>query len=191
MRRLMIENNTDYRTEDLRAFFKAGLLAMGASLAKKIVVDYAGKRKSCWATYPAYGGEGFRIRMVLDRDDPFSTGRSRDMASTFHHEVMHTLGLRHADMDKETLWSKKPQPWADGLVIRRKAEKPKAVKAPLVERRAAKAQRALLKWQRVEARAKAAVKRWAAKVRYYARRKVEAETATDQVAAVASSKTEQ
>lgn len=151
-----VVNKTNYRTNDLRRFFKAGLEAMGASINKTIIVHEIGGilcRHKTWASYPINSFdhddvpvEGSRISMGISKDDPSIGAYGRSFAGTFHHEVLHTLGLMHKDMNSEAMWCRAPQPWAEGLTIRKKSEPKPILKTKNLQLE--KAQKSLAKWQK-------------------------------------------
>lgn len=163
---LTIHNRTRYSTPDLRRFFAAGLAAMGARPDKVVTVGYTHGRRNrtgtCggWAYFGAPGNEHRSIAMFL----PTPTGAPlnlTDLALTWRHEVLHTLGLRHADMCEDDRWCRGPAPaWAEGLAVAWRAAPPVAAAARPADTRLADARVALKRWEMRAKRAATYLKKY-------------------------------
>lgn len=143
---LRIVNVTQLRTDHLRAFFVAGIKAMGASCANKtIMVGYRRRRgdsgddhMSGWAQYGRYlkrwdtdtslalvptGDlrEGRTMRMAIGgnlRGRALDGDAKREFARVFEHEVLHWLGRRHRQMSVAQMKCDGPMPdWAAELPL--------------------------------------------------------------------------
>ena len=141
---MRITNKTVYRTADLRAFFAAGLRAMRASNDKDITIVHARGGPSGHASigmierhgsgYRRY--EGSLIRMRLP---PPATLDMAALARVFEHEVLHNLGVEHADMTLAQRQCRGELPdWAKGRVI---GTDERAARAPTLAMRIARAQK--------------------------------------------------
>lgn len=176
---MKLVNKTHYRSDDLRKFFRAGLIALGAETTKNITVTYS-KRSSdrIWGR-ASYGGpdrQGRNMTMCLGKDA--SSWSLIRFAWVFEHEVYHTLGLRHSDMNEDTHWCRGDvlPTWAEGLQIRlrpsvTKPKQPREEKlARLIEQRQQKAWERL---QEIESKLRRYLKlkkKWAAKLKRYEKR---------------------
>jgi hypothetical protein len=167
-------NRTRYSKADLRRFFAAGIKAMGASTDKCIMVFYRGKRKRSRAEYPFADGEGYHVWMVLPRenaDGSLPQSELPRLACVFEHEIAHTLGVRHAEMDYESKYATGDLPtWAQGLTI---AAKPSPAAPTPTDRARAREAHARKMLERAQHRLKisqACVQRWRRKVSYYDRK---------------------
>lgn len=120
--RLKVVNLTAWRTDDLRAFLRTGLAAIGARPDKVVTVKYGRGRKLGQAEIGGHGyTEARRIALFVPRPplplDPIL------YAKTLAHECAHNFGLRHDSIaggcnvhgvaDSEVAW-------AAGLTIRAK-----------------------------------------------------------------------
>jgi hypothetical protein len=47
-----------------------------------------------------------------------------EVARVMHHEALHGVGARHADMTELQYWARQPVPWAADLPLRVQEEKP-------------------------------------------------------------------
>jgi len=167
---LKIKNKTRYSTRDLRRFFTAGLRALGASELKTIDVAYSrGARVHGRARYPSpdiwsSNSQGLFIWMTLPARASFL--KLLELAQVFEHEIGHTLGLRHREMQS---WWTLGCPWAEGLTIRHlDAPIQRAVPAP--ERREARARAHIARLETQLVRTQRLLRKWRAKVRYYDKR---------------------
>jgi hypothetical protein len=141
---MRITNKTVYRTADLRSFFSAGLRAMHASNDKDITVVHARGGPSGHASIgmierhgPGYRRyEGSLIRMRLP---PPATLDIATVARVFEHEVLHNLGVEHADMTSDQRHGRGGLPdWAKGRVL---AVAERAAREPTLAMRIARAEK--------------------------------------------------
>lgn len=176
---LRIKNETRYSTRDLRRFFTAGLRALGASEEKWIKVRYSRGSVAGLAEIGRDDRQGYRIWMLPDRPVAIVTGsdgrvvrtpiaqmgasRLAAFASTFEHEIAHTLGISHREMSHAPAGGE----WWVGLTIR---VMPEPIKIPAVERREARARTHVEKLEQQLARTQRLLKKWRARVRYYNKR---------------------
>ena len=124
-------NNTGYSTEDLVRFCVSGLRALGARAPKRIAFVAAPRRSRGCAevgTSPGYTGVKREARDIVIAMAPPSRFTMRRLARLFQHEVTHSLGYEHDEMDKNVLWSLGPVPdWAKGLKIRYQGRAPSQI----------------------------------------------------------------
>lgn len=108
---LRIDNRTEYRTDDLRKAFAAGLRSVGISYNMLVEVIYARTSTiNAMASYPE--GRGITwMRFAFPRGK-FSMF---EFAKIFEHEAQHSQGLRHRDMIH---WEEFRPTWHRGLKIR-------------------------------------------------------------------------
>jgi hypothetical protein len=184
---MKIVNHTHYGTEALRALFAAGLRHLEAPSKGKVVeVVYTrpgdARRAAGCAGYVSgkatlgrrSGGSLYHGRYITMRlpSDPALLDVGA-VARVWDHEVRHTMGVRHRSMTEAIRKCMGPTPsWAVGRTIPMQV----SVKPPPAERRAARkaareahAREMLARWQKKYAAAKARVRKWAARVRYYER----------------------
>ena len=172
---LVLRNSTPYRTDDLRRLVLACLRAMGASEARR--VEFFPAKRSSSRGWGEYGdearGEGYLVRVPVDRDDPNRSSYGYRTAAVLAHEVAHTLGLRHGEMSDELRYcrSSLSLPWAEGIVVRRKAEPAKPTLSDRVAEREETARKKVAEWTRRLALARTKVRLWKRKVAYYDRRR--------------------
>lgn len=148
MNQLEIRNYTDWRGDDLRRLFMAGLRDAGATAWRDIRVRYHKihlASESLWQTRGrgkygvwsvnsegAHYIQGRGISMWLPHPDFIATiidGEQLAMkvvAQVFEHEVMHTLGMRHREMAQDIRWCSQPVPWSEGLRLRPKVSRSRA-----------------------------------------------------------------
>ncbi len=111
---LLLYNRSGYDTEDLRRFFVRGLRALHVKERKSIIVVAAPARSRGCAEVGG-GREGEAIVIAIA---PPSRFHLRRLARLFEHEVGHTSGLAHDDMEYDMLWSLGQTPaWAAGAKI--------------------------------------------------------------------------
>lgn len=160
---MLLKNQTNYKSADLRRFFFAGLRAKGASTSKHILVIYGRGLAHHGLATIGRGHEASWIRMSLPRD-PTKLDILK-IARVFEHEVDHNLGLGHRHM--QNWWTLQPT-WQEGLELRHQA-KQKTVKVArnLRAEREARARKLLARAERKLAAAERLVKKWSKKVRYY------------------------
>lgn len=112
-----------------------------------------------------------------------NSNRKHDPAKTLIHEIAHTQGIRHGEMDRSLKRShcggtdNRPAPWAYDFQIRaKKADLPKTEEQrtermkSLVATRQAKAEAALVRWERKLRFAKTKVAKYRRVVRGYIKR---------------------
>lgn len=193
--KIKIINHSGWRTDDLRRMFRAACKAAGATGDKVLEVrDGRAGYVRGRAVYGQRGADGvFEGRFVwmwipsrvlfqyVSADVPEGmTQEAAGVARVFVHEVLHTLGVTHGEMTNAQRHCTQPIPWAAGLVLRRKEEKPKPEPeskketpaergARIREEREKKARKMLERAERDQKRAAARVRKWKKKVRYYER----------------------
>ena len=106
---------TGYDTQDLVRFCKSALEALGAKTRKTIAFVAAPQRsRGC-----AEVGKQKEEREVVIALAPPSQFSMRRLARLFQHEVTHSQGFEHDEMERKVLWSLGAVPdWARGLKIR-------------------------------------------------------------------------
>ena len=144
---LIVRNHTGYVTADLERFFARGLHALGCKKDKIISVkmtsgDSRGIAYVGQCAYPKQRGacEGKSIVLML----PHPRGLTiRRLARLFEHEVKHTLGLSHENMNEDEYWSRGQIPaWAKGCVIQWHPQNKRLV-MPFVRLRSPRAEQGL------------------------------------------------
>ena len=121
---LIVRNHTGYVTADLERFFARGLHALGCKKDKIISVkmtsgDSRGIAYVGQCAYPKPHPRGLTIRRL---------------ARLFEHEVKHTLGLSHENMNEDEYWSRGQIPaWAKGCVIQWHPQNRRLVRSPRAE----------------------------------------------------------
>lgn len=159
---MRIDNRTGYRLRDIRKLVVAAFKAEGVSPAM-YWIEIAG---TSWARIHGIAWlDTGHIRMYIPEHfaADFNQKETHEFAKIFVHEIGHTLGLVHRD---QIDYSEIPTPWADGLVLRRKLERPQI---PIRERRFANARKKLVEHSRKLKREQNMVRKWRSKVRYYER----------------------
>lgn len=159
---MRIDNQTGYRARDIRKLFLAAFKAEGVS--PKYYRIWILPTRRLWIHGRAGLGSR-RITMFIPQEwdtDINQTGTNQ-FARIFVHEIGHTLGLVHKE--QINIWTI-PTPWADGLELRRKLERPKI---PVRQRRFDSARRKLDEHTRKLKREQNLVRKWRTKVRYYER----------------------
>jgi hypothetical protein len=198
--KITVRNQTAYRTDDLRRFFRAGLRAMHAREDKTIEVKYrTGNRHICWATMghvvnttvidnegvttmrPFKTVEGRWIRMVIGQ--PGTVVDMARFARVFEHEVLHNRGVAHREMTPHQRDCDQSLPeWAEGLEIRLKPEPVKLSREDraihLRVQREMHAREMLKLYEKKAKRTATLLKKWKTKVRYYERLAAKAAKAT-------------
>jgi len=161
---MKIINKTTYKTTDLKRFLMAGHKAHGADTQKVVRVVWS-RHNTHWgcATY-----SGSRMTLTIPKGDL----NMAKLALVFEHELAHNLGLRHKEMDEETMWGMHRHPlqmpeWAAGLELGQKEEPSKMDPAAIRETHARKM---LEQWEKKLKTAKCQRQKWALKVRYYDRK---------------------
>jgi hypothetical protein len=183
-------NHTAFSSEDLRAFFTAGLKHAGAELDKTITVALSRRGRVHGRAQIGRGEvQGWWIRMWL----PADVGqRTKSLAFVFEHEVAHSLGVRHEDMDPAVRWchgnvtredfDTLPMPeWAVGFTIRLCPPKTTATLTAQerASMRADHARRMMEKWERKLKLATNKVRKYRRTVRYYEKKGAAGETKQD------------
>lgn len=123
--KIVVENHTDYDSNDLLEYFKAGLLANNVKNEKYIEVKYIepgqkhGVESCCIAEIGRKFKEGKYILIGIPK-----TSKNIDyryLSRVFEHEILHTKGLTHEGMSHSEYWSLGPIPeWAKGRIIRKR-----------------------------------------------------------------------
>ena len=136
---LTIDNQTTYRTADLRCLFLRGLRAMGAKQAKDVrvvssrswhsgrarigkleLVPASPARDACTAKLATryLRREGRGILMRVPGPDKLNLA---EFCRVFEHEVLHNLGVEHVDMTEAQRRCSGGLPaWAEGLELRQR-----------------------------------------------------------------------
>lgn len=186
--RLRIKNATHYDRRDLYALIAAGLRALGDDRQYVVTVRY-GRGSGLYSSGWAYYNSG-TIRLCIPRGKrDMATGRRvpydempadavTDMARTLAHEIAHTNGVSHAEMncchkrEHNGGTDNAPVPWAEGLRVRAKAVEPAPIVLidSVVAERAAHAAAMLSTWERKVKAAKTRCAKWRRKVAYYERK---------------------
>lgn len=121
--RLVLDNRSGYVTSDLHRLFARAMVAMGVRETKTFVVVSAPARSRGCAELGALGREGKRVVIAIS---PPSRFRMRRLARLLVHELSHTRGQAHHDMDEDTLWSRGDVPtWARGVKLRYRGRAPR------------------------------------------------------------------
>lgn len=126
--RLKITNRTDWRTDDLRRVFQAGMRAVGiADQYRYVTVIYSRTKVSGYAHY--HGGP---VRMHVPRPKRIKDRErfTRSVAQVWEHELYHTINVKHREMDRDLRWCCQPVPWAEGLEVRERGTKAPSKPAP-------------------------------------------------------------
>jgi len=182
---MKVRNLTDYRTDDLRKIFAAGLKAEGASLRDTfiLVVYIQGSSVSGRASLGRWTGNVNRgarklspeyrscywIRMELPRpgkkinlfDRP---SMIKELAQVLVHEIGHNLELQHREMAPLVSIE---VPWAEGLQLRVKDKKPKPTLADRANKRESHVRKMVDKYERQLARTERLLKKWRKKLKHY------------------------
>ncbi len=166
---MRVFNKTEYRTDDLKKFFRAGIRALSASPKLWIhVYPTRGNPRT-------HGRAGFNsnwVEMWIPRSEDLR-GLPFDLATIariFEHELYHHMGVEHKDMTEEVNYAMGELPkWAQGLPIRPKPTK----SAPSVEDKVMgkliHARDLLKTWETKSRRVATGLKKWKRRVRYYER----------------------
>ncbi|NUQ34322.1 MAG: hypothetical protein HUU29_05220 [Planctomycetaceae bacterium] len=172
---MILENHTQYRRNDLQAFFLAGLKALGESSQdidrKRIIVKYSRSRGAVTglATLGKPDRHGSWIQMNLP--GPSYPLDLQEVARVFRHELDHNFGLEHADMMPVNELGH--QAWAEGLSIRLLEEPAKPARD--IQRERYDHAKWMLDYHRgelakleaIRQRKLGVVRRWNEKVEYY------------------------
>lgn len=158
---MKVRNETNYDTHYLRRLFLACEKHEGTdSRYRHVKVIYW--QRSRVSGYAWYNSNS--VVMKLPKDSDVGTRR---VAQTYIHEVGHNLGLRHKDMvarfEINTTWLPDEE-------VPLKKVKPAKPKQPLIEKRAAHAQKMLDKHLTKFKREKNLVTKYRRKVAYYEKR---------------------
>lgn len=119
--RFTLENHSGWATRDLARFFARGLLAFGVKSHRTIIVVASPIRSRGCAEI---GEKAFRRRFkegeaIVIAMAPPSRFSLRRLVRLFEHEVTHTKGYEHEEMDERVLWSEGDVPsWAKGIPLR-------------------------------------------------------------------------
>jgi hypothetical protein len=165
-----LRNTTRYRTDTLRRFLRAGIVANGLDpKGYGIRVIPARGRRHCGLAYL----DASWVRLSI----PTGALDVGVLARVFEHELAHNRGVRHEDMDPDTLACRGPCPdWAVSFTPAdfEVAEPPKVPRAErmtaLVLKREEHARRMLEAWERKAKRAVKSAAKWRGVVRGYERR---------------------
>ncbi len=177
MTRLRLKNASRWRTDDLRRFLLAAIHAHGDPTRGYLVrVSNARRphtRGLAFIGYPEF--DLWIPNLVRGPDDrTMPEDVLREAARVTVHEIAHTLGLRHGEMDR-SLRACRPTgdedtSWANGLLLRMKEVKAAPKPADRVAQREERSRDALARWERRLALAKTKVRTYRRKVAYYERR---------------------
>jgi len=172
-----ITNTSQFRTDDLRAIFKRIVKRVEKYRGKFVRSRYRitvrnSKKKDRTSGRATINGSWMVMTLPPDTS-------KQNVAWLFEHEHMHNRGDRHKDYTPRLMRESHPAndgfySYLDDLPLRHKDAEPKPVAnvVPLVERRAAKARRALERALKDQKSATARVKKWTAKVKYYQRKEL-------------------
>lgn len=171
-----ITNTSDYNTTDLKRIFARVL---------KQVSKYHGEfefktyRIKVTGTPRRFRGWAYLNSNVMTvRLGPSVT--KENVAWLFEHEHMHNRGERHKDYTPRLMKWDHPAnegfyDYISDLELRRKTEKPKTPKKPWAQKNEDRARKALAKAEHDVTLAQARVTKWKTKVRYYDRKKENAD----------------
>ena len=130
--RLTLENHSGWDTKDLARFFARGLRAFGVKAHRLIIVVASPIRSRGCAevgakSYARRIREGEAIVIAMAPPARFSLRR---LARLFEHEVTHTKGQEHEEMEERILWSLGPvPPWAKNTPLRYRGRAPRQLPA--------------------------------------------------------------
>ena len=192
---MKIVNKTQWRTEDLRKLFLAGMRERGTTHDLTVTVGYSRTgRVTGRARYgrfydkvgPHALGSAFRTRyvpghtMTIRLPAPGRVWKLRvdgrwpeqEIAAVFMHELAHNLGVRHRDMHPDLRHCKQEITWADPTLSIRKAE-PKLKPDKAITREEHSREKVVELTSRIK-RLTTQLRKWKDKVRYYDRKKAAA-----------------
>lgn len=161
--KLVINNQTHYRTCDLRPFFVRCAKQEGVTEARVDVV-YNRQVRGCVTGY-AYANRTYS-RIMLP-----SQGIDRvDLAMVIAHEFAHNKGVTHKQMKDDPYYRSTPRTaevyaWARELPIRKVEPKTKQRRGPTDK--LAHAQAMLRSWETKLKKTKTLHKKWERRVKYY------------------------
>ena len=122
---MLLENRSGYVTSDLKRLFARAMVAMKVRETKRFLVVSAPARSRGCAELAGAKREG---SMVVIAISPPSRFRMRRLARILVHELSHTKGQAHADMNEDTLWSLGEVPgWARGVKLRYRGRAPSQI----------------------------------------------------------------
>jgi len=116
---------------------------------------------------PRYKVESLINYHTKEKTTSITVASAHRVAQVYIHEVGHNLGLHHRDMQSSCIIDVSWWPNED-IPIRQMIVKSKP---NIIEVRAAKAQKKLDEWLKKSKRAKTLVKKYAAKVKYYEKKR--------------------
>ena len=121
-------NNTGYNTEDLKRFCISGLRVLRARAPKRIAFVAAPRRSRGCAEVGKTKSASGEERDIVIAIAPPSRFTMRRLARLFQHEVTHSFGYEHHEMQHDVLWSLGSIPdWAKGLTIRYQGRAPSQI----------------------------------------------------------------
>jgi len=148
--KIKIVNKTDWHTADLKRIAHAAMVAAGARpVTHRLVTVYVNDSRRRGGRVHGRAWIGKHIdpqNWVLFLPTPERAATYvlhgallRVACQVAHHEALHAVGARHADMTEEQRYCNQAVPWASALVLRSKAEvrPPKPEPAPEEVRQAA------------------------------------------------------
>jgi hypothetical protein len=178
---IVIQNETRYRTADLRGLVLRCMNYLGLKGPKHVRLSYS-KRSTHWGyawldVDLPHGThrEGKHVVLTAPPADRLSIGR---FASLVEHELLHTKGLRHKDMNRHQRYGAHDDAvpeWAKGLHLREKVPQAPIPVADRIAGREAHVKKMLARAERRLKLAATIVKKWRGKARYYDRRRAAAE----------------
>lgn len=180
---LTIDNETTYRTADLRRLFLRGLKAMGVKQDKHVrvvaaryrhsgvailgrlhLVPASPAREACSAKLEAryVRREG---RWILMRAPALEKLNLASFCRVFEHEVLHNLGVEHVDMTEAQRRCSGGLPaWAEGLELRQRPARSGSTAEERAAKREAHARAMLAEHEAKLRREQNLVKKWGRRV---------------------------
>lgn len=180
-RKIEIENETSWRTADVRRFIVEGCKIVFDPGDKPVIrcrVVYARRGGVTGCAY--LGGTHMTLRIGKPREGGHD---AREIGALVVHELGHLRGLDHGRMRGGARWTWKgveggyaahlaAQGWAADLPLRmeEREKRERVTGEALIERRAAATVAAIKRWETKAKRAATALKKLRARARYYDRR---------------------
>lgn len=171
--KLVINNETHWRTCDLRRFFVRCAKQEGMTIAN-ITVVYNRQIRGCVTGYAYYDSTHCRIKVPSQEIDPV------DLAMVVAHEFAHNKNVRHTDMRGDPHYDRTPRTaevyaWAKNLPLRKVAPKPK--QRPTLEDRCSHATMMVRAWESKLKRTQTYLRKWRRRVKRYEARAANARNA--------------
>ncbi len=172
--KLKIRNNTDFRTDDLRALARRALIQFAPDIGYYNVSFYWRKPRSPFG----YGNYGIAIMQIgIDHEWKNQTHLTLDqrirLVNTIEHEIEHNEGSHHCDMQMGHHFELDAIPWVEDVLVRLKPSAVAKLKKPTaqdrVDAREAKARKDLARWEAELLRREKSIKAAKKKISFYRR----------------------